>query len=1353
MNNLNANIKGAEGVMRRIIGLTLLLWSFAGLAFAQQVGTNTAQFLKLAPNARAAGMGYAFTGLADDVHAMYWNPGGLGLIKRFELGISGQQLYGDLLHLGIMGTMSRPFLGSDRFTYGLGLLYLGATDDIQSTEPGTPFFEPAISSGDLSNFALIVPFGYRLDMLSPNWSVGLSYKYINSKLSELSASGHGVDLGVLGRFALRNDFILSVGATVQNLTLSGMRFSSDSLGVREDLPGVWRLGAALGMPVSSTGVLTFAYDAVKPFDNVLQHNFGAEYLWNFSSRNRFFVRSGYRLNEDNLGDVSFSVGYGFSMSQFDYAYNNYSPGVLSQAHLGTYYLSSSTLEPFYRLRPEMGALIKGIRGQRIDLSWERALDLSPRSRDNYYLVVLDTDPQKVSKLSEAGSVRSILEPEVKRGVPGARLLGRELGVVHAAVIHGSTRSTFVDTFSITETFYWAVSAMNPRGEVKLSGEGRMGHFIVEKAPDFMPLTLELEPYDRLDLSPHQGIVRGAVQVSGHGAQPFRVRVNDVTAGTTLGEVTIKPDPHSSDKREHEFELPWQIDRIDSSYGTRFHTLRVEIDPDGELPETNKENNHRDFRFLPIPKGQVVAMPPDEIEFHRYESIELPTLVYVFFDSNSVAFSHNSTRVADELHPDSLLQEIARRLVAEHPLLPLSIYGYYHPGSDRDPRLAIRRAEVVRDRLIAYGVPADQIKVVTRPTAFYQPDSLMAHSKLARVLRAGQRQELPQPLRSDLARVAEENRRVEIRVSRPGESPNITSVAEWRQYEKQLFSPRPIPLDSTARIAHNVPFRSRVQTKRPLASIRLEIYNNAGDPFPIHADYRWETPRFDQLLFGWDCRRSYDGSDSLVAFNRDYAFRVVATDTAGFSYTSGFDFFALRKTVNVVERKIFSLAKFDNVTQLHEFYQEYLADLGRRMRREDNFRVKMTGHTDIIGIEAYNDSLSVERAFEVALLMRKTIRDLTKMQRPEERERLLVRISPDSLDKSTDKARSFGRGPAEPLVAGGHLFGDNDRPQGRLLNRRVEIELIDIARPGEIVELPIAGVVVFPADSLRSGYRNRITSVAVADSITWLGTDSVVVRWHHGDNSFAWELPPELQRMHVQKLLFDPAANALWVGSNSGLFMRDDSAAWHLFDAAQHGLFGSSINDLLMVDGSVHVATNEGIFGFDGERFRRIGHARTGLRDNFVHRLYRDSDDQLWACTRQGVHRQTGERWEPFSPADAVGQDGLAWDDVRDMVHLSNGALLFATPRGVRQFHDNAWTNYTTAHDLPSNNVQALRLTADGTLWAATDAGLATLAPDRTKWRAFRSAEGLPNNQVVALVPAGDRLYVCTAGGLMVLNIE
>ncbi len=62
-----------------ILSSFILVLSCVG--YASDVGITAANFLKIGIGARATAMGGAFTGLADDATALYWNPAGLTQIE------------------------------------------------------------------------------------------------------------------------------------------------------------------------------------------------------------------------------------------------------------------------------------------------------------------------------------------------------------------------------------------------------------------------------------------------------------------------------------------------------------------------------------------------------------------------------------------------------------------------------------------------------------------------------------------------------------------------------------------------------------------------------------------------------------------------------------------------------------------------------------------------------------------------------------------------------------------------------------------------------------------------------------------------------------------------------------------------------------------------------------------------------------------------------------------------------------------------------------------------------------------------------------------------------------------------
>jgi outer membrane protein OmpA-like peptidoglycan-associated protein len=102
-----------------------------------------------------------------------------------------------------------------------------------------------------------------------------------------------------------------------------------------------------------------------------------------------------------------------------------------------------------------------------------------------------------------------------------------------------------------------------------------------------------------------------------------------------------------------------------------------------------------------------------------------------------------------------------------------------------------------------------------------------------------------------------------------------------------------------------------------------------------------------------------------------------------------------------------LFAFDS-SELQSTARQNLTNLGQSLREYDNTEVLVVGHTDSMGSDAYNQSLSERRAESAAsFLVQQGI--------------------------SRDRIRSEGRGETEPVAS-------NDDETGRQLNRRVEIAI-------------------------------------------------------------------------------------------------------------------------------------------------------------------------------------------------------------------------------------------------------------------------------------------------------------------------
>src|SRR6266850_2264315 len=79
--------------MSRILSACLGLILLAGVATTARAQSEAGGISTLfAPGARADGMGRAFTAVANDANAIWWNPGGLAFIRGHDISLTYSQL-------------------------------------------------------------------------------------------------------------------------------------------------------------------------------------------------------------------------------------------------------------------------------------------------------------------------------------------------------------------------------------------------------------------------------------------------------------------------------------------------------------------------------------------------------------------------------------------------------------------------------------------------------------------------------------------------------------------------------------------------------------------------------------------------------------------------------------------------------------------------------------------------------------------------------------------------------------------------------------------------------------------------------------------------------------------------------------------------------------------------------------------------------------------------------------------------------------------------------------------------------------------------------------------------------------
>ncbi|MCD6318198.1 PorV/PorQ family protein, partial [Candidatus Aerophobetes bacterium] len=199
-----------------IVGSLILIPSFS--SFASDVGTTAANFLKIGIGARATAMGGAYTPIADDGTALYWNPAGVAQIEKMEVSATYNMWFQEI-NQGYL-SLTFPLLGG---IAGLGANYIDMGKIEGRDEEGNP-------TGEFGASDIKISLGYA-NKVSPRLMFGISAGMLQETIAEDKKSTF---LGNVG-FLLVGES-LSFGLACQNI--------GSNLG-EDPLPLTYRGGIAL----------------------------------------------------------------------------------------------------------------------------------------------------------------------------------------------------------------------------------------------------------------------------------------------------------------------------------------------------------------------------------------------------------------------------------------------------------------------------------------------------------------------------------------------------------------------------------------------------------------------------------------------------------------------------------------------------------------------------------------------------------------------------------------------------------------------------------------------------------------------------------------------------------------------------------------------------------------------------------------------------------------------------------------------------------------------------------------------------------------------------------------------------
>ncbi len=274
----------------------------AMIAEAAEDGGTRSIFASGAGN-RALALGGAFVGLADDASAMVWNPAGLGIRQRLEV----QATYAGYTDLGSQQDFVSIVLPSWRWgAAGLSILHYGI-DGIERRDERN-----VLLSGDLSDSQTEIALGFGRS-LSEALSVGGTVKLQRQSLAGFSASGLGLDAGVLVRAGAllrsRSEWVnrLTWGLSVRNLVQPSLRLDQESV----PDPAVFRAGFGFRSPAPGGRSAVILLDLEKSAGVATRLHAGLE----FQVHSLLGLRAGLNSGRLSAGTAvawrGFSVDYTF----------------------------------------------------------------------------------------------------------------------------------------------------------------------------------------------------------------------------------------------------------------------------------------------------------------------------------------------------------------------------------------------------------------------------------------------------------------------------------------------------------------------------------------------------------------------------------------------------------------------------------------------------------------------------------------------------------------------------------------------------------------------------------------------------------------------------------------------------------------------------------------------------------------------------------------------------------------------------------------------------------------------------------------------------------------------------------
>ena len=214
-----------------------------------------------------------------------------------------------------------------------------------------------------------------------------------------------------------------------------------------------------------------------------------------------------------------------------------------------------------------------------------------------------------------------------------------------------------------------------------------------------------------------------------------------------------------------------------------------------------------------------------------------------------------------------------------------------------------------------------------------------------------------------------------------------------------------------------------------------------------------------------------------------------------------------------------------------------------------------------------------------------------------------------------------------------------------------------------------------------------------------------------------------EKTEIQTFLADGTNQ--YFGTNKGLWLRNEKGELELLK--------KNINVISLAklkSGPIIVGSKKGLYYFTSGRlkkYRPIGDAHKSFNKTPIYDITVISANEVWYSTfGMGVYLHDPNTFKNFGQRDGLETGGMVYD-----LFANNAKVYIATSNGLFTYKSGMiLEHFTTADGLPSNTILDLDMDSKGILWIATSKGLSQFTD--SGFKNYSRKDGLPSSLVTVV---------------------